>query len=78
MIGVAMLGELTQTAEAGFLSAIDSSNRVLPICSFCKKILDEKGNWQRIELYLLSYAGSVCSHSICPVCMKKHSPEYVD
>lgn len=42
--------------------------RLLPICSYCKKIRDEQGSWWPIEQYISSRAGTDFSHGICPDC----------
>lgn len=48
---------------------------ILPICSFCKKIRDDKGHWEQIDVYIKKYSEADISHSICPECMKQHYPE---
>ena len=48
---------------------------ILPICSFCKKIRDDKGYWDQVEVYVCKHSNAEFSHSICPECMKKHFPE---
>jgi PleD family two-component response regulator len=41
---------------------------MMPICSYCKKIRDDKNYWQQIEGYINERTGSEFSHSICPDC----------
>lgn len=48
---------------------------LLLICSSCKKIKDEKGNWQSIEKYIRDRSEAVFSHGICSECAKKLYPE---
>ena len=48
---------------------------LLPICSFCKKIRDDKGYWQAIETYLQKHSGAEFSHGICNDCLKKYYPD---
>lgn len=48
---------------------------ILPLCSFCKKIRDEKGYWEQVDVYIVKNLESDISHSICPSCMKEHYPE---
>ena len=48
---------------------------ILPICSFCKKIRDDKGYWNQVEVYVCHHSEAEFSHSICPECMKEHYPE---
>jgi PAS domain S-box-containing protein len=58
------------------LSDIKTLNGLLPICASCKKIRDDKGYWNQIELYIQSHSGAEFSHGICPDCAKKLYPEY--
>jgi hypothetical protein len=51
---------------------------LLPICSHCKKIRDDKGYWNQIESYIRDHSGAEFSHGMCPECMKKLYPDYVD
>lgn len=48
---------------------------LLPICSHCKKIRDDKGYWNQIESYIHEHSEAVFSHSICRECAKKHYPD---
>jgi len=43
---------------------------ILPICSSCKKIRDDKGYWNLIESYIQSHSEAEFSHCICPDCKK--------
>lgn len=47
----------------------------LPVCSYCKKIRDEKGNWQQIEAYIHARSEAEFSHGICPECAAKYFPD---
>jgi hypothetical protein len=49
---------------------------LLPICSYCKKIRDDRNQWQVLELYIEDRSAAEFSHGICPDCMKKHHPDY--
>ncbi|MCX8124245.1 MAG: hypothetical protein N3F66_08785 [Spirochaetes bacterium] len=42
---------------------------ILPICSYCKKIRDEKGTWQPIEHYISQHSDALFSHGLCPDCL---------
>lgn len=46
---------------------------IIPICSYCKKIRDDKGYWEEIEKYLLIHDNLIFSHGICPKCESEHS-----
>jgi hypothetical protein len=49
---------------------------LLPICSSCKKIRDDKGDWNHIESYIREHSEAEFSHSICPTCIEKHYPDF--
>lgn len=40
----------------------------IPICSYCKKIRDDKKYWQEIESYFSQQQGAQFSHGVCPDC----------
>lgn len=48
---------------------------LLPICSSCKKIRDDKGYWNQIEAFIQERSEAKFSHSICKDCVKKLYPE---
>lgn len=48
---------------------------LLPICSYCKKIRDDEGYWQRLEAYIESHSDAQFSHGICYECLDEHFPE---
>lgn len=49
---------------------------ILPICSYCKKIRDDEGYWDQVEVYIKKRSDADFSHSICPSCLKENFPEY--
>ena len=51
---------------------------MLPICASCKKIRDDQGYWQQIELYISEHSEADFTHSICPDCARKIYPEFYD
>lgn len=50
---------------------IKTLSGMLPICSSCKKIRDDKGYWKLFESYIENHSDVSFSHSICPSCTKK-------
>jgi PAS domain S-box-containing protein len=48
---------------------------MVPICSHCKKIRDDKGYWGQLEAYISQHSEAKFSHGICPECAKKHFPD---
>lgn len=53
------------------LSKVRMLSGLLPICSVCKKIRDDKGYWNQIESFLLQHTEAEFSHSYCPECARK-------
>ena len=51
---------------------------MLPICASCKKIRDDRGYWNQIESYIRAHSEAEFSHSICPECLRKLYPDFVD
>ena len=47
---------------------------ILPICSNCKKIRDDKGKWDHVEEYMRTHTDAEFSHSLCPECTEKLYP----
>lgn len=59
------------------LANIKTLKGLLPICASCKKIRDDGGYWQKVELYISSHTDAEFTHGICPDCMQRLYPEYV-
>lgn len=49
---------------------------MLPICSICKNIRDDKGYWKDIEAYFYTHSELVFSHGLCPDCAREHYGEF--
>ncbi|MBN1398611.1 MAG: hypothetical protein JXA06_11315, partial [Bacteroidetes bacterium] len=57
------------------LAKVKKLSGLIPICSSCKKIRDDKGYWNQLEKYLLEHSDATLSHGLCPDCAKKLYPE---
>lgn len=44
---------------------------LIPICSSCKKIRDDKGYWNILDSYIQKHSTAQFSHSMCPECSDK-------
>ena len=53
------------------INEIKTLRGIIPICSSCKKIRDDKGYWSQIECYLQKHSKAEFSHGICPECSDK-------
>ena len=69
-----LISEKEKLEEA--ISKIKTLSGLLPICSHCKKIRDDKGYWNQVESYIHEHTDAVFSHGICPDCAKKHYPDF--
>jgi len=58
------------------LSKVKTLSGLLPICASCKKIRDDQGYWQKLEVFVRDHSQAEFSHSICPDCMKLLYPEF--
>lgn len=44
---------------------------ILPICGYCKKIRDDQGYWDEVEVYVRNHSEAEFSHSLCPECYER-------
>jgi PAS domain S-box-containing protein len=68
-----LIAELQQA-----LAEIKTLHGILPICSSCKKIRDDKGAWQHLETYISRHTEAEFTHGLCADCAKKLYPEYMN
>ena len=50
------------------LSSVKTLQGLLPICSYCKKIRNDRNYWQQVEGYISDHSEAQFSHGICPEC----------
>jgi hypothetical protein len=60
-------GEARRAAELA-LAHVRQLQGLLPICSYCKKIRNDRNYWEQIETYISQRSEAAFSHSICPEC----------
>jgi len=53
---------------------IKQLRHIIPICSVCKKVRDDKGVWEKLERYIDTHTHTKFSHGICRECAKKYYP----
>ena len=75
-VGIRVLGlqgelaaRVTELEEA--LGKVRQLSGLLPICSYCKKVRDDRNYWQQVENYVARHSSAQFSHSICPDCFEK-------
>jgi len=68
-----LIAELKET-----LSGLNTLSGILRICASCKKIQEENGDWQQMEIYIRDRAQVEFSHGVCPQCVGLWFPEGSD
>lgn len=65
---------IIQLREA--LEHVQTLKGLIPICSHCKKIRDDRGYWHEVEVYVRDHSSAEFSHGLCGDCLEKLYPEY--
>jgi PAS domain S-box-containing protein len=60
------------------LAEVKTLSGLIPICSSCKKIRDDKGYWNVLESYLIEHSEAQFTHGLCPDCVTKMYPGYTN
>lgn len=66
-----LIGDLQQA-----LTTIKKLQGILPICSSCKKIRNDEGQWTVLESYICGHSDAEFSHGLCPDCAQTLYPKY--
>ncbi len=66
-----LVGELQRA-----LAEVKTLSGLLSICSHCKKIRDDTGVWNQMEVYIRKRSNAKFSHGLCPECAQRHYPEF--
>ena len=69
---------LLRLSIRSYQKRIETLRGIVPICSYCKQIRDDKGYWNQVEAYVEEHTDAQFSHSVCSSCMEKHFPELVE
>ena len=59
------------------LDKVKTLSGMLPICAHCKKIRDDQGYWNQVEVYIKNHSDADFTHGICPDCAAKYFRENV-
>jgi CheY-like chemotaxis protein len=66
--------ELTRQLRKA-LAELRTLHGLLPVCVNCKRVRDDDGYWEQIDLYIRDHTDAEVSHSICPPCTRSLYPE---
>ncbi len=58
------------------LTKVKLLSGLLPVCMHCKKVRDDKGYWQQVEVYIRDHSEADFSHGICPGCKQDFYSHY--
>lgn len=58
------------------LAEVKELRGLLPICSCCKRIRDDRNYWKQIDTYLSEHTDVTFTHSLCPECYSKAVKEW--
>lgn len=61
-----LAGRVRHLEEA--LAGVRQLQGLLPICSYCKRVRDDKNYWQQVDDYIAAHTDAQLSHGICPAC----------
>jgi transcriptional regulator with GAF, ATPase, and Fis domain len=59
-----------------YLMEIQAFRGIVPICSHCKAIKDQQGEWHPVEDFLIRHPEADFSHGICPECLARYYPDF--
>src|SRR2546427_603263 len=62
----------------GLRKEIEQLEVLLPICSYCKRIRNDREEWEPLEKYIEEHFEQLLSHGICPDCYIKYVQPQLD
>ena len=60
------------------LSNLHKQEGILSVCSYCREVKNDNGDWMHLEKYLSKISDIRFSHGVCDDCMEKHFPDVVE
>jgi PleD family two-component response regulator len=63
-----------QLAEA--LARVKQLSGLLPMCSYCKRIRNDRNYWEQLEQYISTHSEAEFSHGVCPDCFAKVAADF--
>ncbi|MCB5251238.1 MAG: response regulator [Candidatus Cloacimonadales bacterium] len=81
-IEIALYQKKIDKEKSELINQLQEKNRqikelsgLIPICSNCKNVRNDKGYWFQVEEYIRDHTNAEFTHSLCPICIKKLYPE---
>lgn len=69
--------ELRRALERA-MAEIRTLRGIIPICAHCKRVRDDAGYWQQVEVYVGARTDAKFSHGVCPDCLTTYYADYVE
>lgn len=64
----------TTTELAQALSEVKRLTGMMRMCAWCRRIKNDEGLWEPLDLYVRKHSDVNFTHGICPDCVKEHYP----
>ena len=61
-----LAGRVRELEDA--LAQVKQLQGLLPMCTYCKSIRDDRDYWHRVETYIAERSAAQFTHGICPTC----------
>ncbi len=61
----------------GLREELHALEGLLPICSYCKRIRNDREEWSSLEGYIEKRSHAEFSHGVCPDCYRKHLEPHI-
>ncbi len=58
--------DLAEAAES-----IKTLKGLIPICSYCKAVLNDRGYWESVDRYICEHTDAGFTHGVCPKCAER-------
>ncbi len=71
-----VLGARLRVAERmlALRGEIHQLRAILPMCMYCRKLRDDRGQWLMLEEYVELHGGTRVSHGMCEECFRSRAP----
>jgi hypothetical protein len=74
---VALVGAATCASTWRAAARIRYLEGILRVCGYCKRIHVD-GRWVAPDVCIAEQSEALCSHGICPDCLREHHAEFAD
>ena len=76
LLVISYLVSVIRIQQGRLAERVNRLEKILPICSYCKRIRDRNNSWRSVEEYIGVRTDTEFSHGLCPECAKKYYGEF--